>query len=32
MKKILKMIGKVFVGEEAEILTNANWQDIEKNQ
>ena len=24
--------GKAFVGEEAEILTNANWQDIEKNQ
>ena len=24
--------GKVFIGEEAEILTNKNWQDIEKNQ
>ena len=23
---------KVFVGEEAEILTNSNWQDIEKNR
>lgn len=24
--------GKVFIGDEAEILTNNNWQDIEKNQ
>ena len=23
---------KVFVGDDAEILTNANWQDVEKNQ
>lgn len=23
--------GKVFVGEDAEILNNANWQDVEKN-
>lgn len=23
--------GKVFIGEKAEILDNANWQDIEKN-
>ena len=23
---------RVFVGDDAEILTNANWQDIEKNQ
>ncbi|MGN0468478.1 MAG: alpha/beta hydrolase [Acutalibacteraceae bacterium] len=23
--------GKIFVGDDAEILTNANWQDIEKN-
>lgn len=23
--------GKVFVGENAEILRNSNWQDIEKN-
>lgn len=23
---------KAFVGEQAEILTNTNWQDIEKNQ
>ena len=24
--------GKAFLGEEAEILTNSNWQDIEKNK
>ena len=24
--------GKVFIGDEAEILTNKNWQDVEKNQ
>ena len=23
--------GKVFLGENAEILSNSNWQDIEKN-
>ena len=23
---------KVFVGDDAELLTNAGWQDIEKNQ
>lgn len=23
--------GKVFIGEDAKILDNANWQDIEKN-
>ncbi len=24
--------GQAFIGEDAEILSNANWQDIEKNQ
>lgn len=24
--------GKVFIGEDAEILNNSNWQDIEKNK
>jgi len=23
---------KVFIGEDAEILHNSNWQDVEKNQ
>ena len=23
--------GKVFIGDDAEILNNSNWQDIEKN-
>lgn len=23
--------GKVFIGDNAEILSNTNWQDIEKN-
>ena len=26
-----KDAAKVFVGEDAEILHNTNWQDIEKN-
>ena len=27
-----KESGKVFIGDDAEILTNKNWQDIKKNQ
>ena len=23
--------GRIFFGDNAEILTNANWQDVEKN-
>lgn len=24
--------GKVFIGEDAELLNNKNWQDVEKNK